>query len=159
MNQRRLDRRKSFWLGLFVLLFLGWAWSDSIHRALKLRVGSPLAPGCLVLCQSDGKLFVSRHPLAGGSDLFCDELLAGSVPGPVSLWKDRHGNPHFSFPPPASVVWDTDGWSLGGAHWLLMLLVATGLSMWIRWRSRCEKRHANLLLPLQEPEASAGTSC
>lgn len=151
MGRSSIHTRKSFWLGLFVLLFFCWAWFDSIHRALKLRIGSPLAPGCLVLCQSDGEFFVSRHSLAGGSDLFCDELLAGSITGPVSLWKDRHGNPHFSLPPPASGMWVAEGWSVSAAHWLLMLLVISGLSMWIRWRFRCEQCSAIPALPDPSP--------
>jgi hypothetical protein len=151
---RRLHRRKSFWLGLFVLLFFGWAWRDSIHRAHILRIGSPLAPGCLVLWQSRGSLGVGRYHLPSGETLICNELLAGTVTGPASLWRDRHGNPRFSLPTAASGTWVAEGWGVSAAHWLLMLLVAAGLSMWIRRRSRCEKRHANLLLPLQEPEAS-----
>ena len=156
MIHRRLHRRKSFWLGLFVLLFLGWAWFDSIHRAHILRIGSPLAPGCLVLWQSSGMVGVGRHHVPSGATLICDELLAGSVTGPVSIWKDRHGKPRFSLPPPASGNWLAEGWSLSAAHWLMMLGYFV---TWSAWLYHCQKSHADLMLLPKPAEASVRTEC
>lgn len=138
MLRRSLHQRKSFWLGLFVLLFLGWAWFSSIHRAHKLLIGSPMAPGCVVLCQSDGAFFLTNYHVAGGADLFCDELLAGTIAGPISLWKDRHGNPRFSLPAAVGGMWVAEGWSVSIAHWLLIIFHLVILAIWLRWRIRRE---------------------
>jgi hypothetical protein len=159
MIHRRFHRRKSFWLGLFVLLFLGWAWFDSIHRAHILRIGSPLAPGCLAIWQSRGSVVVGRYHVASGETLVCNELLAGTVTGPVSLWKDHHGNPRFSLPTAASGTWVAEGWGVSAAHWLLMLGHVVAWSIWLRWCFRSEKSNAELTLPPQGPEASARTEC
>lgn len=142
MLRRSLHQRKSFWLGLFVLLFLGWAWFSSIHRAHKLLIGSPMAPGCVVLCQSDGAFFVTNYHVAGGADLFCDELLAGTIAGPISLWKDRHGNPRYSLPAPVGGMWVAEGWSVSIALWLLILFHLVIWFAWLRWRCRCEELFA-----------------
>ena len=42
MKPRPFYRWKSLWLGLFVLVFLGWAWVDSyrFETALTMRLGS-----------------------------------------------------------------------------------------------------------------------
>jgi hypothetical protein len=37
MTSRPLYRWKSLWLGLFAVMFLGWAWRDSIHWETRLR--------------------------------------------------------------------------------------------------------------------------
>ena len=139
MLQRSLHQRKSIWLGLFVLLFLGWAWFSSIQRAYMVRIGSPLAPGCLVLWQSDGTLGMARYKESSEWTLVCNELLFGAVTGPVSLWQDRHGNPRFSMPAALMGGLSEEGVGVGIAHWLLMLFHVAGLSTWIRWRIRRER--------------------
>ncbi|MEK7951545.1 hypothetical protein [Luteolibacter soli] len=42
MNARRIYRWKSFWLGVVVLVFLGWAWVRSMNHVdtMKLGIGS-----------------------------------------------------------------------------------------------------------------------
>jgi hypothetical protein len=143
MLRRSLHQRKSFWLGLFVLLFLGWAWFSSIHRAHKLRIGSPLAPGCVVLWQSQGTMGVARYHEPSEWTLICNELLVGAVTGPASLWQDRHGKPRFSIPAPIMGGWSEEGCGMQISHWFLMLLHIAGLSAWIRWRIRREHDFAD----------------
>ena len=84
MIKRRLNQRKSFWLGLGVLLFLGWTWFSSEHRATKLRIGSVSAPGCLVLGQSRGKVFTAFCNEPYGM-MDCDVLQLGPPSGPVRV--------------------------------------------------------------------------
>ena len=65
MKPRPFYRRKSFWLGLFVLVFLGWAWWQSFHHCVRLNI--PLGGGksvgkALAGFRQDGEtVFVKAH--------------------------------------------------------------------------------------------------
>ncbi len=139
MHLRRRHQTKSFWLGLCVLLFLGWAWFSSVHRATKLRIGSVSAPGCLIIGQSRGTVFTAFCNDPYGM-MDCDVLQQGSPSGPVSVWMDHHGSPYFSTPSAISGDSGFAGWIVGIAHWFLILLYVVIWILWMRWRSRLERR-------------------
>lgn len=95
-----------------------------------------------MLWQSRGMVGAIRYHVPSEETLICDELLAGAVTGPVSLWQDRHGSPYFSLPAPIVGGWSESGCGVRTAHWLLMLVHVAGLSIWMRWRMRREQDFA-----------------
>ena len=52
MTPRRLIRWKSFWFGILVLGFLGWAWAFSLQHYSAIQSNSPL--GWITVAQFEG---------------------------------------------------------------------------------------------------------
>jgi hypothetical protein len=138
MIKRRLHQRKSFWLGLCLLLFLGWAWFSSEHRATKLRIGSVRAHESIEIGQSSGAVFTVIYFVPYMDP--CDVPIVGTATGSFNVFTNSHGNPHFSIPPPMVVQIESAGWFASIAHWFLIVLYLVLWVLWMRWRSRLERR-------------------
>jgi hypothetical protein len=136
MPPRPIHRWKSFWLGILVIVFLGWAWARSIHFGEMVLFGVPAGPSNAIIGQSGGMVsFTALHPPAQFS-LICHSPIAGDHLSKVSAWRDRHGRPHYGVPAPAHLEWQECWWTFSLAHWLLILLFTGGWLAALGWRSR-----------------------
>ena len=129
MPPRPLHRWKSFWAGILVLVFLGWAWSRSLRHL-------------------DGFLWMApRFHLSAGQTAGRLELAWSASDGAWGrdfLWileaAANTGEPFF----PKAVNWETypGKIQLTVAHWFLILLLLVPWSAFIRWRFRRNRRIA-----------------
>ena len=71
-TSRPLYRWKTFWLGLLVLIFLGWAWHASKDRFTVYRGDSPIAWLAIGQYQGEAGLF-SGHPTGTWKYIVSDE--------------------------------------------------------------------------------------
>lgn len=129
MLPRPIHRWKSFWLGVLILVFLGWAWARSQHHL-------------------DGFLWMGPS----------FQLSAGQITGRVELtWADSSGARGKSFiwvqeaasndgEPlfPKAVNWESypGQIQLTVAHWFLIGLVLLPWSTFLGWRYRRIRRMA-----------------
>ena len=103
MTPRPIYRWRSFWLGILVLGFLGWAW-----------IGSMTIPRGYYWYTGRGNFFVVGQ--SEGSFLFRKGENVGRATG-IGAWHDPHATPSSWFPP--AVVWKKD--HEGSGTWLLSL--------------------------------------
>jgi len=86
MPSRRLLRWKSFWFGILLMVFLGWAWRDSMDRGTYLAP----APGRILFWNTDGCVCFNLLPedfehrmgvssIEGQSDTVFPEILSYST--------------------------------------------------------------------------------
>jgi hypothetical protein len=134
MPPRPLYRWKSFWLGVFVVVFLGWAWVRSMKHSDSLRYGSSLGAQWLVLAHDGAVLEIGY----GGS--------LGATPE-FYIWHSSNDLPSWGdvfqrwFPTAIDGYAQEDGrWSVSFAHWFLILLFLLPWTTWLVWRSRRMKR-------------------
>jgi len=125
MTPRSIIRWKSFWFGILVLGFLGWAWV----RSMKVREGVAFvnAESRLILSHSVGhcELFVAP----GWYEKTGPELFSGEpMPWNIVKW----------FQPWAAIERPTveEGSLVQVAHWLLILLFLIPWSAFLAWRWR-----------------------
>jgi hypothetical protein len=129
---RPLYRWKSVWLGLFVLVFFGWAWARSMDRMDYVSWRQ------IFVKQAAGELTMIWYE---GSD----ELEWGSAPIPNLNWRNFDLPGTFS----TNELYDYDSFS--GARvdygrdyivsfWFLILFFAVPWSSWLAWRWRRLKR-------------------
>jgi hypothetical protein len=132
MPPRPLHRWKSFWLGVFVVIFLGWAWARSMERRDYFGYG------------------FRKHELAFG---------ASQMTGTVGLWisdgKDWISGLLVGNRPLSTVIYSSHG-RMGRAylhvridHWHIILLFLLPWTTWLVWRVHWMKR-------LAVPPGSAG---
>lgn len=141
MPPRPLHRWKSFWLGVFVVVFLAWAWGRSGQFAEKAVFGNPSVTGFVDLGQTDGILFLTVFRVPNEVSLVCYSPIAGDLGNPVSAWRDPHGiRRQFSFPAAVDVDLESKWSSIAIAHWFLILLFLLPWTAWLVGRSRRMKR-------------------
>jgi hypothetical protein len=132
MPPRPLHRWKSFWLGVFVVVFLGWAWARSMGIIDGIRWESASAGTLLQADHCDGQIlfsYVPSYPVK--RSIFELSSQTFSVSG------------HW-FPWAVNVMNSIPGMHiLGIAHWFLILLFLLPWTTWLVWRSRRMKRLAS----------------
>jgi hypothetical protein len=84
MKPRPFYRWKSFWLGILVLLFLGWAWRDSMRFETLAQVAGPI--GKFEVSRLEGTTFVyerstgfSESELSRQPRLTTAKVMAGNL--------------------------------------------------------------------------------
>ena len=132
MKSRPFYRWKSLWLGVVVLLFLGWAWQQSRQRNQMVSVATPV--GAFGISQVEGQ-----------ASFFAANL------------KQNWGVSKVSVPRRMAAVWfptmvkmglsDVSGagyhrrdFHLRFAHWFLILVFVTVWSAWLAWKWKRERR-------------------
>jgi hypothetical protein len=127
MPPRPLHRWKSFWLGVFVVVFLGWAWVRSM--GYRDNVG--------VLWDADAFILSS-----GSATVAAGIGNIGEVVGRTFL--TSHGaSPAENWFPQYFLFREVDGEkAIEVAHWLLLLLFLLPWTTVLIWRSRRMKRLA-----------------
>ena len=125
MPHRPLHRWKSFWLGVLVVVFLGWAWARSLTnvefvfwRGLGVNQMSGIVHAYLFL----GTTTAGNEPRFGSQSI--------SESGP---WLPKAFGVSSSSP-------QTD---VRIAHWFLILLFLLPWTTWLVWRVRRMKRLAS----------------
>ncbi len=125
MHPRPLHRWKSFWLGVFVVVFIGWAWARSNSHW-----------DILALCwNTHGDVLGFDHSgsmaaLSWGRD-------SGGRPMGFRLGHYAQNGPEKWFPSPVSGTHNANGFGyMGIAHWFLILLFLLPWTTWLVWRSR-----------------------
>jgi hypothetical protein len=136
MTPRPLHRWKSFWLGVFILVFLGWAWARSLHHLEGFLWMAPRFH--FSAAETTGRVEVAWAGSSGawGKDFLWVHEAAATT-----------GEPLF----PKAVNWESypGQIQLTVAHWFLMLLLLLPWSTFLGWRYRRIRRmarhHANSL--------------
>lgn len=132
MTPRPLYRWKSFWLGVLVIVFLGWAWMRSISRMEGGEYFTALTGPGMIAQRSGTVIFAWNDPTAGGD--------------PVRFLSVEAGTEDESLPPAFELDrWDMEqGWGESTrcaiAHWFLILLFLAPWSGWLIWRWRAMSR-------------------
>jgi len=123
---RPLIKWKSFWLGILVLGFFGWAWVWSMEENLTL---TPWDQSRLALSTGNGQL-----------DVFVmvpDTLLDSAG---VLKWRTPLEAKHWFPKPIESRTVDRIGEGTSVAHWFLILLFLVPWSACLAWRVRKQRR-------------------
>jgi len=124
LSPRPFYRWKSFWLGLLILCFLGWAWADSFWRPFQVTRFQP--PDYYQAFHLDGHIFLRRGdsgPRAAGETWWSGSLK--NAPSATDLkvrWHLEHQD-YLAIP-----------------HAAIVSLFALGLAAVIAWRNRRWKR-------------------
>jgi hypothetical protein len=129
MRPRPFYRWKSFWLGILVLLVLGWAWKRSCEYLDYYRIS--LGPGLVVLAgQGASDLAVGWHssPLEEGS-YFIHHEADPSEPcfaSAISWGSDSPGGAHVAL-----------------AHWFLIVVFLVPWSAWLFYHWKREQKKSS----------------
>ena len=129
MLPRPLHRWKSFWLGVFVVVFLGWAWARSLDQwdILDWAVSK--------------EEFYSLVNLEGKLRIVCNRMeTIGAAFRFQSIEATEEADP---MPPWIETTSSVFGWQIDVAHWFLILLFLLLWTTWLVWRSRRMKRLAS----------------
>lgn len=131
---RPMYQWKSFWLGVMLLLFLGWAWQQGMRANQWMRVSTPGIAFGVNQYEGQAGVFVNltkeKGKVSRGSSSRKDAVLFPFL-GQVSLGKVNgayHPMWHFR---------------ARFAHWFLMLAVAVGWAGWLAWKWKREQRRAS----------------
>jgi len=124
MTPRPVIRWKSFWFGILVLGFLGWAWvrSYQAYDFLSWRIFSGASPLCFG--QVAGDVAVGM-----GGPGFADSLAYVQLP--------IHGKPVET--DPVWIIKTNSSSGVGMAHWVLILLFFVPWSAFLAWRWRRQR--------------------
>jgi hypothetical protein len=125
MRPRPLIRWKSFWLGILVLGFLGWARVRSMEREDHIAWGYSRGE-CISLEQAAGRLFLYRG--------YNPYSVLGLTYVPSTF---LHGE---SAHKPVALMYSPVGWRVEAAHWFLMLLFLLPWLAFLAWRVRKQRR-------------------
>jgi hypothetical protein len=129
MLPRPIYRWKSFWLGVLVLAFLGWAWLRSYHHfdegSLALAPGGP----SVMVSHDRSRIDIEWRPTYYGNGTYLSFLpvAAGHEWFPSFSYFSRNG---------AGRTW------ISFAYWFLILLFLIPWSAYLAWRWRRMKRPA-----------------
>ncbi len=129
MYPRPIHRWKSFWFGLLVLAFFGWAWEDSMERYSGVSWGSAASCKVARIRHVNGFIAVGigDHTLPPGA-------MAGFR---TNRLKSARGSQNFARPhisrDPFGVLF------IVVPHWLLALLFFLPWAGWLVWRKRLRK--------------------
>ena len=170
MTPRRLIRWRSFWLGILVLGFLGWAWRDSLSHTFgfqwkQLTVANNSGGGVLVLRKAGGKWRwrverggASRYPSHWDPPaFFVQPFLVGVSRSPnaevsaltVTEELDRASNPK-EWAQAVVNEFRSGSWALFAPYWLLILLFLVPWTAFLAWRWQ---RQCNLTKAHDAPPA------
>jgi hypothetical protein len=127
MPPRPLHRWKSFWLGVFVVVFIGWAWWDSWVWETEALF---FADGVGMLHARGEVWILWQWELADGWSFFSGERNFVR-PGAWGLWEQWEAAREFGFR--ISKI----------PHWHIILLFLLPWTTWLVWRSRRMKRLAS----------------
>ncbi len=131
MNPRPFHRWKSFWIGIFVIAFLGWAWVYSIGRLSYVLIPHGSKMEHFAMAQFDARISVGGCQVPQG-------MVAETKPPNDLDWSENEW-----FPPALDSAYPFDageGYSI--AHWFLILLFLIPWTLWLVWRTRKFKRLA-----------------
>lgn len=125
---RPIYRWKSFWLGVLVLCFLGWAWADSMEKDSGVGfvvAGCPMGPA-------------SREATVALS--WVDQIVSfGSHWRVVDHYRLPTTTPS-AFPPPSYTIIDSGAPSLIHRvripYWLVMIVCLSAWGVFMAWRWR-----------------------
>ena len=122
-----LHRSVTFWSGLLVMAFIGWAWLDSLHRLCLIENGS-------------WKIQNARAGIAAS-------VIVGRKPDPIQVHvrKLEPPSPLGTFSPLDYGEQHLRGIttkSVSAPHWLILLAVAPVWLALLFWRARRRKRTA-----------------
>ena len=140
MPPRPLHRWKSFWLGILILSFLGWAWTDSMRQESILFWAAP-SRVALSATQTSGVIGISwtfTTPPVTQHFHYRRQ--------PISV-RERHT--WF----PKGLAYENDGYAsyAGFAHWFLIILFLSPWCTFIAWKSRRQRPPATPLDNLSHP--------
>lgn len=140
VSPRSIYRWKSFWLGLLVLIFLGWAWLRSMHHIDDITHKASTSSISWGACAGFGAVLIgsSHDPFAPDGWRF----------GSYRTNPDWGGN---WFPEAILLEGGTDeGWqNLSIAHWFLILLFLVPWAGFLFWRIRRMRRAGKLPPPVE----------
>jgi hypothetical protein len=129
MTPRPFYRWKSFWLGLCVLVFLGWAWVWSMDEALIL---TPWDESRLSLSTGNGQL-----------DAFVSDAYRALGPARVEHWRTDPDSMHWFPPPFQSRTVDHTGQGTSVAYWLVIAMVFLVWSAWLFFHWKREQKKSS----------------
>jgi hypothetical protein len=127
MHPRPLHRWKSFWFGLLVLAFLGWAWARSYHQENRISFRASPVSTAWISSNRAGVVLLGweSNPLIPGGlhvSTYPNKLNANWSSGAVALKGGR-------------------GWQvIRIAHWFLILLFIVPWAGFLFWRVRRMRR-------------------
>jgi hypothetical protein len=149
MTPRPIYRWKSFWFGLCVLVFLGWAGVWSMHEVNTIAYkGSPWSPACIGYSRAGAFAILSSNNMLS---LDFQGLWTGAFPTTDKpIWADW-----FPQPVRTGTLADGDHWHFKVAHWFLILLFLVPWASFLAWRWRRVKR---ITAGTAEPPARRSTS-
>jgi hypothetical protein len=124
VKPRPFYRWKSFWLGLCVLVFLGWAWVDSVTRWSEASFRR--CDSYVVLASSGGKILVFWYEDPNNTG----EFFVDAYPLDAGPWL------------PKALTWVDflKGWEMDVAHWLLVLLFLVPWCAWLFFHWKREQK-------------------
>jgi hypothetical protein len=129
MFPRPLQRWKSFWAGVLVLVFLGWAWVRSIHHYDAVSWGEAHGGRGILLSQRDSKVLITWNS---------SKLIAVVPPGFTLSSVNRNPRSNTLFP--WAINWrefPADPFRTASfAHWFLILLFLIPWTAFLFWRAR-----------------------
>lgn len=117
MTPRPLFRWKSFWFGVFVIAFLGWAWVRSISHMENFSVSTPV--GSVALASELGWVSIFLNPPIPGRPRF-SYLHEAPYPGLYLSFESR--------------LYELDGGFIGVSYRFLVVLFILPWSGWLAWR-------------------------
>jgi hypothetical protein len=133
MTPRRLYRWKTFWLGVLVLAFLGWAWIRSmgyVDGIVWMRHGVMVSVG-----QAYGGFDFSWDPSRAPSGLQMFQPFHETITGPGERWLPKAVNWEYYDPRIIQVQ---------VAYWLIILVFLFLWSAWLVLHGKRERRKAAL---------------
>jgi len=133
MKPRPLIKWKSFWLGILVLVFLGWSWARSMQRISLVTWTANNGVRQVQISQYDATL-----NLWSGDSGFIRE--PGFDFETRSLSRDERSDWF-----PNAFRWENDefGKGLFVAHWFLLLLFLVPCVGFLAWRVRKQRKHVS----------------
>ena len=141
MPPRPLHCWKSFWLGLLVLIFLGWAWVLSTDGWDYIFFSAAYFSSSGVGSNGPGGL-----SLGWTDDPF--------LPDGLSIFSHQGGPIHNWFPEAFTLAGTTaEGWPMEGvtiAHWFLILLFLVPWAGFLYWRVRRMRRAGEMRPPVED---------
>jgi hypothetical protein len=130
MRQRPVYRWKSFWLGVLVLAFLGWAWVRSMSWEIYLSWGTETR-GALVFTNRTGEVSLGWLGYQPGGEA---AYMLGLMDGSGEVWPPGEAP---WFPRFAEVKSEPGVYrSFTMAHWFVMVMFAMAWGAMLTWRWR-----------------------
>jgi hypothetical protein len=133
---RPLYRCKSLWLGLLMLVFLGWGWKRSVHYYDVASYGEASGGRGVSLSQRDSKVIVTwvpaKSPAAFAPRLRWFSVMMNERNHPIfpGIFSEDAALQHF----PSSFQW------FYLPYWFLMLLFLIPWAAFLAWRWRRVKQ-------------------
>ncbi|RYD33940.1 MAG: hypothetical protein EOP87_10095 [Verrucomicrobiaceae bacterium] len=126
MTTRPLYRSKTLWLGILVLIFLGWAWHVSLDRFTLFRLDNPLGYIAIGQYQGEAGLFSMSGSRRSWNLNITDVPRASRISSCREIWERATSN---------------NGVVVASHGWLILAFTLPWLALLAR-RSQRMKRHA-----------------